>query len=444
MTGIAVSAKQPSTVSEQSLRRPWKRFRGSSCPKNRPRPMSGGWTGKFCFCGVAWSSRAGRTRWPASSAPRRPVRPARSQPSSVSPAFGPALARCTAGCPATVTACPEARLRVPYRRAPVEGSGSSSSKGSVVRRTPTCVLSDAAPPDVSDGHAVDRFVEIGSLTKVVTGTALARMATSGVVGLDDPLERWLPATPRTGITLLHLAQHTSGLPRLPPRVSRRDPYATFDRRAVHQLLSRLDAIAARPPGRQEEYSNLGYAILGEALATAAGTTYEELVTEYVLRPLDIAEVTANPDPSRRLPPRGASGGPAGRGPCTVRSCPQGDCGPPPRGSRSGRTPPGGTPTGGSRAVLADRRHPALAQRRDARRLGLRRGDGRRPLGTDPPTQRSTRGNGPGRRRAARATPNRFLMRRPSRWRVTGEDETSARHADVLVRARESVGVTGHA
>lgn len=178
-----------------------------------------------------------------------------------------------------------------------------------MRRTPTCVLSDAAPPDVSDGHAVDRFVEIGSLTKVVTGTALARMATSGVVGLDDPLERWLPATPRTGITLLHLAQHTSGLPRLPPRVSRRDPYATFDRRAVHQLLSRLDAIAARPPGRQEEYSNLGYAILGEALATAAGTTYEELVTEYVLRPLDIAEVTANPDPSRRLPATGRFGRP---------------------------------------------------------------------------------------------------------------------------------------
>lgn len=178
-----------------------------------------------------------------------------------------------------------------------------------MRRTRTCVLSDAAPPDVSDGHAVDRFVEIGSLTKVVTGTALARMATSGVVGLDDPLERWLPETPRTGITLLHLAQHTSGLPRLPPRVSRRDPYAAFDRRAVHELLIRLDAIAARPPGRQEEYSNLGYAILGEALTAAAGTTYEELVTEYVLRPLDIAEVTANPDPSRRLSATGRFGRP---------------------------------------------------------------------------------------------------------------------------------------
>lgn len=85
-----------------------------------------------------------------------------------------------------------------------------------MRRTPTCVLSDAASPEVSDGHGVDRFVEIGSFTKVITGTALTRMAAAGVLSLDDPVERWLPAVPGTGITLLHLARHTSGLPACRP------------------------------------------------------------------------------------------------------------------------------------------------------------------------------------------------------------------------------------
>ncbi|MFC0052084.1 serine hydrolase domain-containing protein [Streptomyces actinomycinicus] len=152
-----------------------------------------------------------------------------------------------------------------------------------------------------------RFVEIGSFTKVITGTALTCMAETGTLALDDPLERWLPAARGSGITLLHLAQHTSGLPRLPPRLSRRDPYAAFDRRTLHQLLNRLDAVATHPPGRREEYSNLGYAILGEALTAAAGATYEELVTEYVLRPLDMTEVTATPDPGRRLLARGRFG-----------------------------------------------------------------------------------------------------------------------------------------
>ncbi|MEU0049846.1 serine hydrolase [Streptomyces sp. NPDC006309] len=38
------------------------------------------------------------------------------------------------------------------------------------------------------------------------------MAEAGTVGLDDPAERWLPAPPGTGITLLNPARHTSGLP----------------------------------------------------------------------------------------------------------------------------------------------------------------------------------------------------------------------------------------
>lgn len=167
-------------------------------------------------------------------------------------------------------------------------------------RTPTCVLTDTSPAQVDHGHAVDRFVEIGSFTKVLTGTALMRMAAAGLLDVDDPVERWLPAAPRTGITLRHLAAHTSGLPRLPPGAGGRDPYAAFDGDALQRLLGRLDGVVVRPPGEQEEYSNLGYAVLGAALVGAAGAPYEELLAEHVLRPLDVHEVSARPDPGRRL------------------------------------------------------------------------------------------------------------------------------------------------
>ncbi|MFB7503309.1 serine hydrolase domain-containing protein [Streptomyces broussonetiae] len=166
-------------------------------------------------------------------------------------------------------------------------------------RTPSCILTDASVAQVTDGHAADRFVEIGSFTKVLTGTALMRMAAAGLLDPDDPVERWLPAAPGTGVTLRNLADHTSGLPRLPPGTGLRDPYAAFDRAALHRLLGRLDQVVVRPPG-QEEYSNLGYAVLGAALVAAAGTAYEELLAEHVLRPLAVNEVSVRPDAGRRL------------------------------------------------------------------------------------------------------------------------------------------------
>lgn len=116
----------------------------------------------------------------------------------------------------------------------------------VRRRVPTCVLTHTDPPALADGHAVDRYVEIGSLTKVVTGTALTRMAAAGVLALDDPVERWLPEAPATGITLLHLARHTSGLPGCRPAASRP---GTRTRRSTAPRCTRCSPAWTRsPPG----------------------------------------------------------------------------------------------------------------------------------------------------------------------------------------------------
>ncbi|MCX4846248.1 serine hydrolase [Streptomyces sp. NBC_00893] len=178
-----------------------------------------------------------------------------------------------------------------------------------MRPVPTCILSGSEAPQALHGHALDAYVQIGSLSKALTGTALARLAGDGVLQLDDPLEQFLPVPRGTGITLRHLAQHTSGLPRLPPHVKRRDPYAAFDDAALHTVLQGLDTFVTSAPGHSEEYSNLGYAVLGAALTSAAGMPYQELLDHYVLAPLDITEVTSAPPPDRRLCGRGLFGRP---------------------------------------------------------------------------------------------------------------------------------------
>ncbi|WKE70936.1 serine hydrolase [Streptomyces sp. WP-1] len=171
-------------------------------------------------------------------------------------------------------------------------------------RVPTCVISSFQAPRVLHGHDPDRFVQIGSLTKPLTATVLTALAGSGVLALDDPLERFLPAPGGTGITLRHLAEHTSGLPRLPAGIRGRDPYAGFDERALDAVVRRLDTLATAPAGSTEEYSNLGY-----ALVAATRTPYEELLRRHVLGPLGVTDVAADPPADVRLCRRGLFGRP---------------------------------------------------------------------------------------------------------------------------------------
>lgn len=176
-------------------------------------------------------------------------------------------------------------------------------------RVSTCILSSFQAPRIRHGHSPDRFVQIGSLTKPLTATVLTALAAGGVLCLDDPLESLLPAPRGTGITLRHLAEHTSGLPRLPPGIRGRDPYAAFDAQALDSVVRHLDTLVTAPAGSTEEYSNLGYALLGAALVAATRTSYEELLHRHVLGPLGITDVAVDPPPGGRLCRRGPFGQP---------------------------------------------------------------------------------------------------------------------------------------
>jgi D-alanyl-D-alanine-carboxypeptidase/D-alanyl-D-alanine-endopeptidase len=126
--------------------------------------------------------------------------------------------------------------------------------------------------------------EIGSITKVFTTTLLADMARRGEVRLDDPIELYLPdgvtAPTRNdvSITLFDLATHTSGLPRMPSNFQPADPnnpYADYTAQEMYEFLS--DYRLARDIGVRYEYSNYGVGLLGNLLASAAGTTYADLI-----------------------------------------------------------------------------------------------------------------------------------------------------------------------
>ena len=143
----------------------------------------------------------------------------------------------------------------------------------------------------------DTMFEIGSITKVFTSLLLADMVERGEVKLDDPIASYLPAAVKIpsrndrSITLVDLATHTSGLPRLPANLGANfsNPYAHYETAQLYEFLSSYTL--PRDPGEKWEYSNLGGGLLGHILSRRAGMSYEELLRRRVLEPLGMKSTT---------------------------------------------------------------------------------------------------------------------------------------------------------
>jgi D-alanyl-D-alanine-carboxypeptidase/D-alanyl-D-alanine-endopeptidase len=140
-----------------------------------------------------------------------------------------------------------------------------------------------------DGETI---FQVGSVTKVLTSLVLADMVQHNEVSLDDPVEKYLPSgvkVPQRGgrqITLVDLATHTSGLPRLPSNMAYRtinNPYADYSVPKLYEFLSSYKL--TRDIGSKYEYSNLGGGLLGLALARRADMDYGELVRRRICDPL---------------------------------------------------------------------------------------------------------------------------------------------------------------
>lgn len=163
----------------------------------------------------------------------------------------------------------------------------------------------------------DTVYEIGSVSKTFTATLLADMVLKGELGLNDPVQAFLPdsvAIPqRNGdqITLAHLSTHHSALPRMPDNFSpenQLNPYADYTVQNMYDFLSTYTL--TRDIGETGEYSNLGVGLLGHVLSLKAETDYENLVSERILQPLsmDSSAITFSDSMSERLAPAYAVNG----------------------------------------------------------------------------------------------------------------------------------------
>jgi CubicO group peptidase (beta-lactamase class C family) len=143
--------------------------------------------------------------------------------------------------------------------------------------------------DVAAKRAVDpekTIWRIGSISKVLTATAVMQLVDRGLVDLDAPVDRYvrrvaIPATYPDPVTVRQLLDHTAGFDEIRPGTQADSeggvlPLAPF-------LEGKL--VRVRPPGKTLAYSTYGITLAGELVEEVAAMPFETFLKRNVWDPL---------------------------------------------------------------------------------------------------------------------------------------------------------------
>ena len=183
---------------------------------------------------------------------------------------------------------------VEYLRAEVDSGAFPGAVVAVGRPGRLALLAAVGHYAADDLWPVDpaTIYDLASMTKVVGLTSAALLlVTEGRLGLDDPVDRWVPAFRGPGkdrVTVRHLLTHSSGLPAWAPLFR--------EAKTRDAALALVDSIALlRAPGDTFVYSDLGAIVLTQVVERAAGERLDRFLAQRVFEPLGMTA-------TRYLPP----------------------------------------------------------------------------------------------------------------------------------------------
>lgn len=148
---------------------------------------------------------------------------------------------------------------------------------------------------LSDGGEIANeftIFEIGSLTKGYLGLLMAKAVVDGKINLDDqiPLKFQPHSNNGKAITWRHLANQTSGFPRLPTNIDLSNPLQPYKKYDDQKLLSFISNFTQSiEPGKKHIYSNLGAGVAGSALEEVYGKSLSEIFSELIAKPNHLSD-----------------------------------------------------------------------------------------------------------------------------------------------------------
>lgn len=128
----------------------------------------------------------------------------------------------------------------------------------------------------------DTPFQTASASKIFAGVVLMRLVEHGALSLDDPLTKFFDGAPEAwrGITVRHLAGHTSGLAEVRDRASGATP--------AEVATAAMALPLGYPTGTESRYGLTDFVVMTAIMEKVSGLTYPELVRREVSEPLGLS------------------------------------------------------------------------------------------------------------------------------------------------------------
>jgi CubicO group peptidase (beta-lactamase class C family) len=137
-----------------------------------------------------------------------------------------------------------------------------------------------------DSIRIDDAFQLSSDSKMFTAEAVMLLKADGKLDYDDDIRKYIPEFPYAGVTVRHLLNHCSGLPRYDSMADefwpdRRKP---FSNEALIAMLVEKTPEPYGTPGGGYFYNNINYALLASVVERVSGQHFEDFMRERIFEP----------------------------------------------------------------------------------------------------------------------------------------------------------------
>lgn len=145
----------------------------------------------------------------------------------------------------------------------------------------------------TDSIDVNTVFRLGSVSKCVASVLAGALVSNHLIRWDDPVIKYFPEFELKSkeytqqLTIRHVLSHTTGL-----------PYHAFtnmieEHLPIDTLIRYLKSVDVTEPGKIYSYQNVGYSLIQKVIENAAHESFEEALTQYVFKPLDMRNSSAS-------------------------------------------------------------------------------------------------------------------------------------------------------